>query len=83
MTIAPSTPSTRTIFALHPNTTIDDYLANAWPDFIEHQMKPFGDFPVFLGIGNHELVTPKTRPLYIAQFADWLDQASDKAAAPG
>ncbi len=59
---------------LHPNTTIDDYLANAWPDFIEHQMKPFGDFPVFLGIGNHELVTPKTRPLYIAQFADWLDQ---------
>ncbi len=59
---------------LHPNTTIDDYLANAWPDFIDHQMKPFGDFPVFLGIGNHELATPKTRPQYIAQFADWLDK---------
>jgi len=59
---------------IHPNTTIDDYLANAWPDFIEHQMKPFGDFPVFLGIGNHELVTPKTRPQYIDQFADWLDK---------
>jgi hypothetical protein len=58
----------------HPGTTIDDYLANAWPDFIDHQMKPFGDFPVFLGIGNHELVTPKTRPQYIAQFADWLDK---------
>jgi len=59
---------------IHPNTTIDDYLADAWPDFIEHQMNPFGDFPVFLGIGNHELVTPKNRPLYIAQFADWLDK---------
>ena len=59
---------------IHPNTTIDDYLANAWPDFIEHQMDAFGDFPVFLGIGNHELITPKTRPLYVAQFADWLDK---------
>jgi Calcineurin-like phosphoesterase len=59
---------------VHPNATIDDYLANAWPDFIQHQMKPFGDLQVFLGIGNHELITPKTRPQYIAQFADWLDQ---------
>ncbi len=59
---------------INPNATIDDYLAAAWPDFIQHQIKPFGDLPVFLGIGNHELVTPMTRPLYIAQFADWLDQ---------
>jgi hypothetical protein len=59
---------------IHPDATMDDYLANAWPDFIQHQMKPFGNFQVFLGIGNHELVTPKTRALYIAQFADWLDQ---------
>ena len=59
---------------IYPTATIDDYLANAWPDFIQHQMKPFGDLPVFLGIGNHELVTPKTRPQYIAQFADWLDR---------
>ena len=63
---------------IHPNTTMEDYLANAWPDFIEHQMNPFGDFPVFLGIGNHELVTPKTRALYVAQFADWLDQPAIK-----
>src|SRR5271157_5026816 len=59
---------------IHPDTTIDDYLANAWPDFIDHQIKPFGDFPVFLGIGNHELVKPKTRPQYIAQFGKWLDK---------
>ena len=59
---------------IHPNDTIDDYLANAWPDFIQHQVNPFGDLPVFLGIGNHELVTPKTRDQYVVQFADWLDQ---------
>jgi len=59
---------------INPNSTIDDYLSNAWPDFIQHQMKPFGDLPVFLEIGNHELVTPKTRPQYVEQFADWLDQ---------
>ena len=59
---------------IHPNATMDDYIANAWPDFIQHQMKPFGDLQVFLGIGNHELIAPKTRPEYIAQFAAWLDQ---------
>lgn len=60
---------------LHPDGSIDDYLANAWPDFIQHQINPFGDLPVFLGIGNHELVVPKTRDQYLVQFADWLDQA--------
>jgi len=59
---------------INPNATIDDYLSAAWPDFIRHQMNPFGDLPVFLEIGNHELVTPMTRNQYIAQFADWLDQ---------
>jgi hypothetical protein len=59
---------------ISPNASIDDYLANAWPDFIQHQVKPFGDLPVFLGIGNHELAMPKTRGEYVAQFADWLDQ---------
>jgi hypothetical protein len=59
---------------IHPYAGTDDYLATAWPDFIDHQMKPFGDLPVFLGIGNHELVPPKTRPQYLAQFAEWLDK---------
>ena len=35
---------------------------------------PFGDLPVYLGIGNHELVPPMSRDQYIAQFADWLNQ---------
>jgi hypothetical protein len=58
----------------HPASTISDYLAAAWPDFIQHQLKPFGDLPVFLEMGNHEVVPPMTRGQYIAQFADWLDQ---------
>jgi len=59
---------------IYPTASINDYLNSAWPDFIQHQIKPFGDLPVFLGIGNHELVAPKTRAQYIAQFAEWLDQ---------
>jgi len=57
----------------HPQASISQYLAQAWPDFIQHQLVPFGDLPVVLGIGNHELISPLTRPQYIAQFADWLD----------
>ncbi len=58
----------------HPASTISNYFAAAWPDFIQHQLQPFGDLPVFLEIGNHELVPPMTRGQYIAQFADWLNK---------
>lgn len=58
----------------HPQAGMPQYLAEAWPDFIQHQLVPFGKLPVFLSIGNHELVAPMTRTQYIAQFADWLDQ---------
>jgi hypothetical protein len=52
---------------------IADYQRIAWDDFISEQLAPFGDLPVFLAIGNHELVPPKTRADYLQQFADWLD----------
>src|SRR5450755_316652 len=58
----------------HPGSNISDYMANAWPDFIAHQLLPFADTPVFLGLGNHELISPKTRADYTIQFADWLDK---------
>lgn len=58
--------------ALHPKASIDQYETEAWPDFIEHQIKPFGRTPVYLAMGNHETISPKTRPDYLAQFADWL-----------
>lgn len=53
--------------------TISAYLSREWVDFIESQIVPFGKIPFMLGIGNHELVAPKTRQDFILQFADWLD----------
>ena len=58
----------------HPKASIAQYLRDAWPDFIQHQVVPFDGTAVYLGIGNHELVSPMTRAAYIAQFADWLNQ---------
>jgi hypothetical protein len=52
---------------------IADYQKNAWDDFIQNQLAPFADTPVYLAIGNHELISPKTRADYLIQFADWLD----------
>ena len=52
---------------------IIDYEQTAWQDFIQNQITPFGDLPVFLGIGNHETILPKTREQYLIQFADWLE----------
>jgi hypothetical protein len=59
--------------------TVADYLAQEWDDFIAAQLKPFGSLPVYLGIGNHETVAPKTRAEYLAQFADWLDAPALRA----
>ena len=50
------------------------YLSTAWQDFIDRQLKPFGNLPVFLAIGNHETVFPATREAWLLQFADWLEQ---------
>lgn len=56
--------------------SIAEYEQLAWDDFLQNQIAPFGQFPVFLGIGNHETIPPKTREQYVIQFADWLDQQS-------
>jgi hypothetical protein len=52
---------------------IIDYENMAWDDFIQNQVVPFGSIPFFLGIGNHEVISPKTRGEFVAQFADWLN----------
>jgi hypothetical protein len=49
------------------------YLKEAWPDFIAHQMVPFGSLPVYLLMGNHEAIAPMTREAWLLQFADWLE----------
>jgi hypothetical protein len=54
--------------------TISQYLSVAWDDFIQNQIAPFGATPVFLGIGNHDTLAPKTREQFLIQFADWLNQ---------
>jgi len=54
--------------------SLEDYEYWAWQDFLENQIEPFGNLPVYLGIGNHETTAPKTRAEYIAQFADWLEK---------
>ena len=51
----------------------DDYLKDAWDDFIQNQLVPFGSMPVFVGIGNHETTPPKTREQFAETFAKWLD----------
>jgi hypothetical protein len=51
------------------------YFSAAWPDFIRSQIAPFAPVPVFLAIGNHDVISPKTRADYIAQFGDWLTQS--------
>jgi hypothetical protein len=48
------------------------YLDAAWDDFIEHQLKSFGEVPVVLAIGNHELRSGRTRDEYRRKFEPWL-----------
>jgi hypothetical protein len=49
------------------------YLKAAWDDYIQNQLSFFHHMPVFVGIGNHELIRPKTREEFITQFGRWLD----------
>jgi hypothetical protein len=49
------------------------YLQEAWPDFIAHQIVPFGSLPVYLVMGNHEAIPPMSREGWLVQFADWLE----------
>jgi len=59
--------------AAAPKLTVRDYLATEWDDFIARQLAAFGDLPVFLALGNHETIPPKTREEALLQFADWFD----------
>jgi hypothetical protein len=52
--------------------TIIAYENAAWPDFIAHQLAPFGSLPVMLTPGNHETIPPASLQQYLLQFADWL-----------
>jgi hypothetical protein len=55
-----------------PHLSIGSYLAQAWPSFVQNQLRPFGTTEVFLGIGNHETVFPATEEAYLKQFEAYL-----------
>ena len=55
-------------------TDLAEYEKDAWDDFIANQMKPWGDTPFFLGIGNHETTAPKSRTAFLQKFHDYLDR---------
>ncbi len=52
---------------------IAEYERTTWDDFVQSQIVPFGNMPFFLGIGNHEVITPKSRAEFIQRFSQWLD----------
>jgi len=56
----------------HP-LTCDVYERLAWSDYVEHQIAAFGNLPFYAGIGNHEVIPPKTEAAFKRQFNDWLD----------
>ena len=56
-----------------------DYQALAWKDFLDNQIAPFGALRVYLGIGNHETIAPKTQAEFLVQFARWVDAPSLRA----
>ena len=52
---------------------IASYLEGAWQDFTDNQLKPFGEMPVYLAFGNHELIYPMTKEHLLAAFSFWLN----------
>ena len=52
------------------------YEKNAWPDFIQYQVGAFekSKTPVFLGIGNHEMILHESPEDFIEAFTPWLNQ---------
>lgn len=59
--------------------SMPEYEAITWDDFIQSQVVPFGKLPVYLGIGNHEAIPPKSREEFETQFAKWLDKPDLRA----
>jgi hypothetical protein len=48
------------------------YEEHAWDDFIHYQVRAF-KVPVFLGIGNHEMILHHDHEDFIAAFKNWLN----------
>ncbi len=59
----------------HRGQPIDktQYQKDAWDDFIANQTAAFNGTPYYLGIGNHEVISPKSRAEFTTKFSPWLD----------
>ena len=57
-----------------PAPSVEDYVQSAWPDFLQHQVAPFGSMPFFIGIGNHETIPPKTTAQFRIEFRPLLNR---------
>jgi len=55
-------------------TDLADYEKEAWDDFIQNQINAWGDTAYYLGIGNHEVVAPKSRAAFLEKFHAYLDR---------
>jgi hypothetical protein len=76
-----------------PTMSCTNYLKQAWPDYVKHQIYPFGSTAFYLGIGNHETIAPNGYPQgapetlqpqvnsarFTSFFADWLLPPTVKA----
>lgn len=51
-----------------------EYEKDEWDDFIQNQINAWGDTPYYLGIGNHETTSPKSREQFIEKFHAYLDR---------
>lgn len=57
------------------------YEEHAWEDFKQYQLGPFdkNKTPVFLGIGNHEMILHNDRDDFIRTFKAWLNPDAQMA----
>ena len=51
-----------------------EYEKDEWDDFIQNQIQPWGNVPYYLGIGNHEVTSPKSRAAFVEKFHAYLDR---------
>lgn len=56
------------------------YEKHAWENFTQHQVDAFGrhNIPVYLGIGNHEMILHRDHDDFVKVFRNWLSPATQE-----
>jgi len=66
-----------------PHLSIINYLQKAWPDFIEHQLHPFGKLEVFLGHRQSRVDFSADARQIRGSVRKLFEQPAPSGAAPG